>query len=105
MKQFTVEQLKEYIDAGKDTVILDVRETWEYETCHLENSLHIRMSEIPARLDEINPDDEIIVLCHFGTRSMQVITYLQTKGYNNLINLEGGIDAWAKSIDTGMPQY
>lgn len=105
MKQFTAEQLKDYIEAGKDAVILDVRERWEFETCHLENSLHICMSEIPARLDEIDPDNEIIVLCHFGSRSRQVIAYLQTKGYNNLINLEGGIDAWAKSIDTTMPQY
>ena len=105
MKQFTAVQLKDYLESGEKPVILDVREAWEYETCHLENSLHISMSQIPARLDELDPDDETIVLCHFGTRSTQVITYLETKGFNNLINLEGGIDAWSKLVDSTMPQY
>lgn len=105
MKQFSAEQLKDYIDAGKNPVILDVRETWEYEKCHLENSLHISMSQIPARLEELDPEVETIVLCHYGMRSSQVIAYLQTQGFNNLINLEGGIDAWAKSVDTTMTQY
>ena len=105
MKQFSAEQLKDYIDTGKNPVILDVREIWEYEKCHLENSLHISMSQIPARLEELDPEAETIVLCHHGMRSMQVITYLQTQGFNNLINLEGGIDAWAKSVDITMTQY
>lgn len=105
MKQFTAVQLKNYLESGEKPVILDVREVWEYETCHLENSMHISMSQIPARLDELDPEDEIIVLCHYGTRSKQVITYLETQGFNNLINLEGGIDAWSKSVDSTLPQY
>ena len=105
MKQFTAEQLKEYLESGAKLVILDVREVWEYETCHLENSIHISMSQIPARLDELDREDETIVLCHHGMRSRQVIAYLQTQGFNNLVNLEGGIDAWSKSVDLNMPQY
>ena len=105
MKQFTAEQLKEYLESGAKLVILDVREVWEYETCHLENSMHISMSQIPARLDELDREDETIVLCHHGMRSRQVIAYLQTQGFNNLVNLEGGIDAWSKSVDLNMPQY
>jgi len=105
MKQYTVEQFKDYLESGGKPVILDVREAWEFETCHLENSIHISMSQIPARLDELDPEEETIVLCHYGMRSRQVITYLETQGFNNLINLEGGIDAWSKSVDTTMPQY
>jgi rhodanese-related sulfurtransferase len=105
MKQFTVEQLKEYLDAGNKPVILDVREVWEYEICHLENSKNISMSLIPARLEELDPEDETIVLCHHGMRSTQVATYLESQGFNNLINLVGGIDAWAKSVDASMPKY
>jgi len=105
MKQFTAEQLKEYLDTGEKPVILDIREAWEFETCHLENSKHISMSQIPARLDELDPEDETIVLCHYGMRSRQIIAYLETQGFNYLINLEGGIDAWAKSVDSTMDQY
>jgi rhodanese-related sulfurtransferase len=105
MKQFTAEQLKDYLATGKTPVILDVREAWEYEICHLANSIHMSMSQIPARRDELNPEDEIIVLCHHGIRSIQVATYLESQGFLNLINLEGGIDTWAKSVDTAMSQY
>lgn len=105
MKQITPEELKKYIDEGNSPVILDVREPWEYEICHLEDSLHIRMSEVISRLDELKPDDEIIVICHHGGRSQQVGNYLETQGYNNITNLAGGIDAWAKSIDPSMKQY
>ena len=105
MKQFTPEELKQHLDEGNKPVILDVRETWEYEICHIDNSLHISMSQIPSRMDELDPDDEIIVMCHHGGRSMQVGNYLESQGFNNIINLAGGIDAWAKSIDTSMKQY
>jgi len=105
MKQLTAEQLKDYLETGKKPVILDIRETWEYEICHLENSLNINMSQIPAKMDELNPEEEIVVLCHHGIRSLQVAEYLKSQGFINLINLEGGIDAWAKSVDTTMSQY
>lgn len=105
MKQITPEELKEYLGAGNMPVILDVRETWEYEICHIENSLLISMSEITSRMDELNTDDEIVVICHHGGRSQQVGNYLETQGFNNIVNLAGGIDAWAKSIDPTMKQY
>lgn len=105
MKQITPEELNEYLDGGNTPLILDVRESWEYEICHIDNSLHISMSEVISRIDELNPDDEIIVMCHHGGRSQQVGNYLETQGFKNIINLAGGIDAWAKSIDPSMKQY
>lgn len=105
MEQITPEQLKKDLDEGKTPVILDVRETWEYEICHIDNSLHIGMSEIPTRLNELRPDDEIIVMCHHGGRSMQVGNYLESQGFKKIINLAGGIDAWAVSVDPSIARY
>ena len=105
MKNITVEDLKKRLEEDNSPVILDVRETWEYEICHINNSLHISMSEIPSRIDELGTDDEIVVLCHHGGRSAQVGNYLESRGFSNISNLAGGIDAWAKSADPSMKQY
>lgn len=105
MKQLTPEQLKHYLDGGNTPVILDVREPSEHEICHIDDSLHIKMSEIPARMGELDVDKEIVIVCHYGNRSLQVGQYLESHGFNNIVNLEGGIDAWAKTVDPDMQQY
>jgi rhodanese-related sulfurtransferase len=105
MKSITSVELKAKLDAGEKPVLLDVRETWEYETCHIEGSINISMSNVQQMLDELKPDDETIVICHHGMRSFQVASYLEGNGYGNIANLEGGVDAWARSVDTDMPQY
>lgn len=105
MQQISAKELKEQLDSGKKPVILDIREDWEYRICHLEPSLHISMSSLVGRLDELNKDDEIIVLCHHGNRSMQVASYLETQGFSNVTNLAGGIHEWADNVDPSMEQY
>lgn len=105
MQTISPEQLKTKLDAGKKTVLLDVREAWEHELCNIVNSINISMSHVEEMLNTLKPDDEIVVICHHGMRSFQVATYLENNGYNQITNLEGGIDAWAKSVDTGMAQY
>jgi rhodanese-related sulfurtransferase len=105
MKTITAEELKSKLDANEKPVLLDVREAWEYETCHIEGSINISMSNVQQMLDELKPDDETVVICHHGMRSFQVASYLEGSGYSNIANLEGGVDAWAKSVDTAMAQY
>jgi len=105
MKTITVVELKTTLDTGKNPVLLDVREAWEYETCHIEGSINISMSNVQKMIDELKPDDETVVICHHGMRSMQVANYLEGNGYNKIVNLEGGVDAWAKSVDADMAQY
>ena len=63
------------------------------------------MAEIPARLTELAGDMITIVICHHGARSLQVAGFLENEGFTNIINLEGGVDAWAEDIDTTMPRY
>lgn len=87
------------------TVFLDVREAPELEVCHIEGALHIAMSELTSQLAAIPQDCPVIVLCHHGMRSRQVIQFLQSQGYDNLLNLEGGIHAWAQEIAPEMATY
>ena len=106
MQQLSPTQLKNHLEASeRQPVLLDVRELWEFDTCHLEGSLHIPMGEIVNRIDELPNDEEIVVICHHGVRSMQVAMYLIHNGFEKVINLSGGVDGWAKEVDRDMPLY
>ena len=105
MKTISAEELKIKLEAGEKPVLLDVREAWEFETCHIEGSINISMSNVQKMLDELDTADETIVIGHHGMRSFQVASYLEANGYINISNLEGGVDAWAVSVDKDMPQY
>jgi molybdopterin/thiamine biosynthesis adenylyltransferase/rhodanese-related sulfurtransferase len=85
--------------------ILDVREYFEWDICHIRGASNIPMNLIDECIDEISKTIPTVVVCHHGVRSMNVIDYLKTKGYTNLINLEGGIHAWATDVDKEMAKY
>jgi rhodanese-related sulfurtransferase len=99
------QDLKTRLDERQPLVLLDVREGWETKLCHLENSTHIPIEEIELRVDELNPDDEIVVYCHHGVRSAAVANYLRQVGYAKAVNLAGGVDQWARSVDPSMRRY
>lgn len=106
IKQMSVGELKERLDErGHDFVLLDVREPWELQICSLPDSVEIPMGQVPARLDEIDPEQDIVIICHHGVRSQQVAYYLQSAGHENLYNLRGGISAWSREIDSSVPTY
>lgn len=105
MKSITAEELKTKLDANEKPVLLDVREAWEFEICHINGSININMSNVQKMLDELKADDETVVICHHGMRSFQVANYLESNGYNKIANLEGGVYAWANAIDKNMSQY
>ncbi len=107
MQQWRPEQLKQRLDdAGASApVLLDVREPWEFETCHIDGSVLMPMASVPARVDELDADAETVVICHHGGRSMQVVMFLEQRGFSNVINLAGGVAGWAAQIDPRMAQY
>ena len=105
MLQITAEELHKRLDSGWTPVILDVREEWETGICSLENALNISLSTLPDRLTELNQDDEFVVICHHGIRSAQAATFMENSGFNRIINLEGGIHAWADHVDPSMAKY
>lgn len=86
-------------------VLLDVRENWEFDTCRIEGSQQIAMNTIPARMDDLDEDAEIVCICHHGARSLQVAAFLERNGFTKMINLTGGIHAWAVQVDSTMPKY
>jgi len=106
MGSITVEELKQLVDRGGPQILLDVREEWEYGLCKIDGSINIPMSEISNRLDELDPNSDIIVICHHGNRSFQVACYLENSGVGKIImNLEEGINAWAERIDNNILTY
>jgi rhodanese-related sulfurtransferase len=82
-----------------------VREPDELALCHVEGSLQIPMGQIPGRLAELPRDRHILVLCHHGGRSMRVTQFLRANDYPQVSNIAGGIDAWAETVEPGMPRY
>ena len=107
MRQLRPTELKAWLDdAGRDPpLLLDVREPWEFERCHIPGSVHLPMNGIPTRFRELDAGREIVVICHHGVRSFHVARFLEHNGFTNVVNLSGGVDAWAKEADPTMHTY
>ena len=88
-----------------DATLLDVREPWEREAARIEPSQHIPMGDIPARVQEIDPEQRVIVYCHHGVRSLNVTAWLRQQGYEQVQSMTGGIDRWSRFIDPNVPLY
>ncbi len=107
MRQVSATQLKEWLDdAQRDKpVLLDVREPWEFETCRIAGSQCMPMRGLPARYHELKRDADIVMICHHGARSFQAGMFLEQLGFGSVINLHGGVAAWARDVDPAMPTY
>ena len=107
MNQVRVQQLAEWLADGSrpSPLLLDVREPDEFEYCHIAGSRHIPMHLVPVRCEELSPEQESVVICHHGGRSMQVAMFLERKGFGAVHNLAGGVEAWASEIDPTMRRY
>ena len=107
MKQISPAELARWLaDSARDKpVLLDVREPWEYERAHIAGAQLVPMRELPGRLDEIDPDKDVVAICHHGGRSFQVAIFLEKNGYSKIHNLAGGVDAWSRTIDPAVPLY
>lgn len=105
VRSINVHDLKARLDAGAPVVIVDVREPHEWEISAIEGSLRIPKGQVVARAAEIPRDVEVVVQCKSGIRSRDAILMLQELGFTNLVNLVGGINAWAREIDPSLPIY
>lgn len=107
MQNLTTQELAIWL---KDTVrekpmLLDVRESWEFQTCHIDGAITMPMNTIPDRLSELDVTKPIVCICHHGVRSMQVVLFLEKYGFTQVSNLSGGVHAWAEQVDDSMPTY
>lgn len=95
--------------ADAEPIVLDVREPWEIQTASVRPDgfelRHMPMASIPMRLEELPKGRPIACLCHHGRRSAQVADFLHRQGYQNVVNITGGIHAWAIEVDPSVPQY
>lgn len=92
-------------DNNEHVVFLDVREDSELAICQIEGAQHIPMSAIPERADALPLDRPLVIFCHHGMRSMHVLQYLESRGFENAINMAGGIHAWSVEVDPQISQY
>jgi len=104
MKEITVEELKQMIDANEDFQLIDVRETFEFETSNLDGE-NIPLASVLLEKDKIARDKPVVIHCRSGKRSAQAIKLLENEGYTNLSNLQGGILAWKDEFDSDMIVY
>lgn len=97
------------VDGGNTPVLLDVREPWEVALARIPpghgRALNIPMMQVPQRLGDIDRSQSVVCICHHGARSAQVVAFLMQQGYAAVYNLAGGIDAWSREVDPGVPRY
>jgi len=111
MRELSALQINAYLETFQNEpdkqqpLLLDVRQPWEYDVCNIESSLLVPMSQIPAKVESLDLERETIVICHHGIRSRSVGRYLEQNGFSNIINLSGGVDQWAKTVDNKMATY
>ena len=101
------EELQRRMQAGERIYLLDVRQEWEHQAARLEGDLLIPLPELPARLDEIQPEPGqlVVAYCHHGVRSLSAAAILRNAGIPGAVSLAGGIDLWSRAIDPSVPQY
>jgi rhodanese-related sulfurtransferase len=104
MHTISVSELKTRLAAGGLT-LLDVRTAEELALAQLAGARHIPMSELPARLAELNPGEPVAVLCHHGVRSEMAARFLERNGFAAVCSVTGGIDAWSTEVDDSVPRY
>lgn len=106
MIEMTATQLQQHLASSNPLpLLLDVREQWEYQYCHIENSELIPMKDVFLKYHKLDELQEIVVICHHGIRSRQIARFLENNNFSNIINLTGGVEAWANTIDSSMPRY
>ena len=93
------------MDAQERFALIDVREGHEAEIARIDGARLIPLGEILDRTDELDEGEEIVIHCHSGGRSARAVEWLQERGFKNVFNLEGGIDAWSDEIDPNVPKY
>ncbi len=106
MLQLTPTQLQHHLQtATPKPVLLDVREPSEFEFCALEGAINIPLTRISEAAATLDPEQEYVLICHHGMRSQRAGAFLAAHGFEKLINLVGGVEAWACDLAPDMPRY
>jgi rhodanese-related sulfurtransferase len=106
MRELSALELNTYLRSCESSpLLLDVRQPWEFDVCKIDNSVLLPMAQVPERIETLDSTREIVVICHHGIRSRKVGHFLKQSGFDKIINLSGGVDQWAKTVDQKMSTY
>lgn len=105
IKQLSASELKNKLQDKEKLFLLDVREPFEFAYAHIADSVLMPLNQIPGRLRELDMEQEIVLICHHGMRSMQAASFLVQVGFRHVSNLVGGIDAWSVECDSSVARY
>jgi rhodanese-related sulfurtransferase len=103
--EIDVRELDQRRRAGEAVTVVDVREPWEFDLCQIEGSLKLPLDTLPEHLEELPREGLLAIVCHHGVRSGRAAAWLRAHGFDNAMNLAGGIDAWAREIEPSMRTY
>ncbi len=106
--EVSARDVKQRLDAGETLHLIDVREPSEFATCKIEGATLIPMRTVPGELQDLQTkaaSGTVVVFCHHGMRSMNVVHWLREQGLENCVNMAGGIDAWSATVDPTVPRY
>lgn len=106
--EITVSEVKELLGNGQPVRLIDVREPREHQVCQIAGAELIPMGTIPqhlSRLEDHAEDSKLVIFCHHGMRSLNVVAWLREKGIANCVSMRGGIDAWSLQVDPSVPRY
>ncbi len=104
-KSITVQQLQSLHQQDTSYALLDVREDWEIALARLAGAMHIPLNQLEDDYPILNSNQSLIVFCHHGIRSLRACVFLTEQGFKDVLNLSGGIDAWARQIDPAIGKY
>lgn len=105
LEEITPEDVKDLIDKNEPVVLLDVREPHEVEVAQIDGAIKIPLGQIQSRLEELDPEADIILFCHHGMRSQAAAELLYDAGIKKVRNMRGGIDGWSLKVDFSVPRY
>ena len=106
--EISVQEVKRRLDSGEKLALIDVREPFEFAAARLESAELIPMNTVPERLDDLRAKAAgapLVVLCHHGVRSLNVVAWLRRQGVENCWSMAGGIDLWSLAVDPSVPRY
>ena len=107
MQQITPTDLAAWLrdPSRSQPVLIDVREDWEFELCHIEGAASLPLGQIANQYGDLDPTAHTVVICHHGIRSMHAADFLEERGFTAIFNLVGGVAAWAEEVDPNMRRY
>lgn len=105
--EVSCQEARQELEQGEDVLLLDCRESTEHAIGHVSQAMLLPMSELQARVSELEPyrEREVLVMCHHGMRSLRVANWLREQGFSQARSISGGIDAWSVEIDPSVPRY